>query len=156
VAVALGSEQAVPHPPQLVLVLVRVSQPSLSLVPPVQFAYPAAHELCGTTQPPEPLHETAAPDFRLASAVQLWPQVPQLVGSVFRSTHWLSHRSGAGLVQLEEQVGAPTVVEHSAFGATQRLPQAPQLAGKVRSTSQPSSPCVEQWAKPDAHALGGM
>ena len=38
VAVALGSEQAVPQPPQLVLVLVRVSQPSVSLVPPEQFA----------------------------------------------------------------------------------------------------------------------
>ena len=92
----------------------------------------------------------------MASAVQSCPQLPQLVGSVFRSTHLLSHRSGEGLVQLEEQVGVPPVVEHSARGATQRLVQAPQLAGKDRSTSQPSSPCAEQWAKPDAHALGGM
>jgi hypothetical protein len=70
VAVAFGCVHAIPQPPQLVLVLVGVSQPSVSLVPLEQLAYPAAQADCGTTQPPEPLHCTLAPDFRWGSAVQ--------------------------------------------------------------------------------------
>ena len=69
-AVAFGCVQATPQPPQLLLVLVAVSHPSVSLVPVEQLAYPAAQADCGTTQPPEPLHETLAPDFRCGSAVQ--------------------------------------------------------------------------------------
>lgn len=62
--------QAMPHPPQFEFVLVAVSHPSVSLVPVEQLAYPAAQADCGTTQPPEPLQETLAPDFRCGSAVQ--------------------------------------------------------------------------------------
>jgi hypothetical protein len=58
----------------------------------------------------------------LASVVQLWPQAPQLVRSESRSTHFEPHKSGDGVAQLDEQAGAPVVVEHRAVGAAQALP----------------------------------
>lgn len=70
VAVAFGWVQAIPQPPQFVFVVVGVSHPSVSVEPLEQFAYPAAQADCGTTQPPEPLHVTAAPGLRWGRAVQ--------------------------------------------------------------------------------------
>lgn len=63
-----------------------------------------------------------APTFTLANVAQLCPQAPQLVASELRSTHFDPHKSGEGAVQLEEQVGAPVVVEQRAVGAVQTLP----------------------------------
>ena len=72
-----------------------------------------------------------------------------------KSTHFVPHRSGAGATQLDEQLGVEAVVEHNAVGATHTLPHWPQLCGRVRSASQPSSGLVEQCANPDTHADAG-
>jgi hypothetical protein len=69
-AVAFGWLQVTPQPPQLVLVLVGVSQPSVSLVPVEQLANPGAQAVCGTTQPPELLHCTPELAFRCGRVVQ--------------------------------------------------------------------------------------
>jgi hypothetical protein len=63
----------------------------------------------------------------LGSAPQLKPQVPQLSGSVLRSTHLVVQRSGAGATQLDEHTGAPVVVEQSAVGAVHLVVQLPQV-----------------------------
>jgi hypothetical protein len=73
-----------------------------------------------------------------------------------RSTHFVVHRSGDGATQLDEQVGTPVVVEHSAVGATQVLVQLPQVADKLRLVSQPALPVPVQWANPDAHDAAGI
>ncbi|HVY37319.1 MAG TPA: hypothetical protein VHM31_05270 [Polyangia bacterium] len=144
VAVAFGWLQEMPHPPQFESVLVAVSHPSASVAPLEQFAYPAAQADCGTTQPPEPSHVTAAPGFRCGRAVQSCPQVPQFVGSVLVSTHFDPQRFGVGDTQLDAQVGAPVVVEHRPSGAVQLFVQLPHVAGRVKSVSQPSSGFDEQ------------
>ena len=56
--VAFVPPHVTPQPPQFVLVLVAVSQPSVSLDEVRQLANPDAHADPGTTQPPELLHET--------------------------------------------------------------------------------------------------
>lgn len=120
-----------------------------------QWANPDTHALAGTEHTPDRHWIPVAPGLTLASVVQLWPQAPQLVTSELRSTHFDPQRSGEGEVQLDEHVGAPVVVEHNAVGAVQTLPHCPQLAGRVRSVSQPSSARVEQCAYPALQALGG-
>jgi hypothetical protein len=72
------------------------------------------------------------------------PQVPQLSGSLFRSTHFVVHRSGDGDTQLDEQVGTPVVVEQSPVGETHAVPHLPQFVVVDRLASQPSSGLVEQ------------
>jgi len=129
------------------------SQPSSGWLE--QCAKPDTHALAGTKQAPERHSIPVAPARTLGSVAQLCPQVPQLERSDWVSTHCDPQRSGAGAAQLEEQAGAPVVVEQSAVGATHCLPHCPQVAGRVRSVSQPSSARVEQWAKLAAHALGG-
>jgi hypothetical protein len=59
------------------------------------------------------------------------------------------------VTQLEEQFGRLAVVEQRAMGATQALPHWPQLCGRVRSASHPSSGRAEQWANPEAQAVVG-
>lgn len=151
---AFGWLQVMPQPPQFVFVLVGVSHPSVSTDPVEQFAYPLAHADCGTTQPPDPLQVTAAPALRCGSAVQSCPQLPQLVGSVLVSTHLAPHRFGVGDVQLDEQAGVPLVVEQRPSGAVQDVVQLPQVCGRVRSVSQPSSGIEEQWPYPLTQAAG--
>jgi len=85
-----------------------------------------------------------APGLTLARPVQSCAQLPQLSGSLLKSTHFVPHRSGAGAAQLEEQVGVLVLEEQSAVGAAQARPHWPQLCGRVRSLSQPSSARVEQ------------
>ena len=72
-----------------------------------------------------------------------------------KSTHREPHRLGAGATQLDEQLGVVAVVEQSAVGAEHTLPHWPQLCGRVRSASQPSSGRVEQCAKPETQAAAG-
>jgi hypothetical protein len=91
----------------------------------------------------------------LGNAAQSWPHDPQFAESDLKSTHRAPHRSGAGATQLDEQVGAPVVVEHSAVGAVHAVPHLPQFVVVVRLVSQPSSDLVEQWANPVVQALGG-
>ncbi len=70
------------------------------------------------------------------------------------STHFDPHRFGVGDVQLDEQVGVPVVVEQSPSGALQAFVQLPQVCGRVRSVSQPSSGFDEQWPNPLTQAAG--
>ena len=145
--------QEIPQPPQFVAVLVGVSHPSTSFDTAEQLAKPDVHAAWGTTHPPL-LQLTLAVLLMCPSTVQLLPQVPQFVGSVVLLTHFDTHKSGVGLTQLDAQAGVPLVVEHNAVGATQVLVQLPQVAGLVRSVSQPASALVEQCPKPDTHPAG--
>ena len=43
------------------------------------------------------------------------------------STHFDPHRSGLGATQLDEHIGDPLVVEHSAVGAVHTFVQLPQV-----------------------------
>jgi hypothetical protein len=129
-----------------------VSQPRSGL--PAQCANPDTHDVGGIEQTPA-RHMTGAPGFTLGRAAQLWPQDPQLSGSDLKSTHLVPQRSGDGLTQLDEHIGAPVVVEHRAVGATHALPHLPQFVAVARSVSQPSSGFVEQCANPERQALGG-
>ena len=70
------------------------------------------------------------------------------------STHFEPHRFGVGDAQLDEQVGVPVVVEQSPSGAVQAVVQLPQVCGRVRSVSQPSSGFDEQWPNPLTQAAG--
>ena len=72
------------------------------------------------------------------------PQLPQLAGSLAMSTQLFPQRSGAGALQLEEQVGVAVVVLHRPVGAVHFWLQLPQVSGRVRSASQPSSARLEQ------------
>jgi hypothetical protein len=78
------------------------------------------------------------------------------VGSVFLSTHFDPHRSGLGETQLDEHIGEPLVVEQSAVGAVHAFVQLPQVWGRVRSVSQPSSGLDEQCPKPLAQPAAWM
>jgi hypothetical protein len=80
-AVPVGKLQVTPQPPQLLFVLVGVSQPSVSLAAVAQLAKPELQPdvPAGTVQPPEAL-QVAPPVLTLESRVQLWPHVPQFVG----------------------------------------------------------------------------
>ncbi len=149
---AVGAAHFVVQLPQVDGLLRLASQPRSEL--PAQWANPDAQDVGGTEQTPL-WHCTVAPGLTLGSAPQSWPQDPQLAGSDLKSTQRDPHRSGEGATQLDEQAGAPVVVEHSAVGATHVVPHLPQLAGVARLVSQPSSDLVEQWANPVAHALGG-
>ena len=148
----VGAVHLVVQLPHDAALLRLVSHPRSGL--PAQCAKPEAHDVGGTEQTPD-MHITGAPALTLGSAAQLWPHDPQLAGSDLKSTHRAPHRSGDGATQLDEQAGAPVVVEHSAVGATQAVPHLPQFVAVERLVSQPSSDLVEQWAKPVAHALGG-
>jgi hypothetical protein len=89
------------------------------------------------------------------SRVQLWLHAPQFVGSDFKSTHFVSQRSGEGDAQLDEHAGVAAVIEQSPVGAAQDCPHFPQFACVLRSVSQPSSERTEQCPKPGVQALGG-
>jgi len=142
-----------PQAPQFVAVLVTVSQPRSGL--PAQCARPESHALCGTLHAPE-TQVTPTAVRTLGSVVQLWPQVPQLSGSVWRFTQLLVHRLGVGATQLDEQAEVPLLVgEQLAVGATHLLVQLPQVAGTVMLVSQPRSPLPEQCANPALHDVGG-
>lgn len=152
-ATPLGNMHGAPQAPQLAVVVIDVSQPSTSSAGVPQVAKPAAHALCGTTQRPA-LQETAAPAFKLGSVVQSRSQLPQCLGSVWVLTQLAPHRLGVGETQLEEQTGAPVIVEHRPRGATQRLVQLPQVLVLVKLVSHPSLPAALQCPNPLTHAEG--
>lgn len=83
-ATPVGKLHGTLQPPQLLFVLVGVSQPSVSLATVAQLAKPALQPEVpvGTVQPPEAL-QVVAPALTLDKSVQLWPHAPQFVG-VFR------------------------------------------------------------------------
>src|SRR5262245_6316794 len=145
--------QALAQLPQVRASVRFASQPSSACAE--QWAYPETQAAAGMEQTRLTQRIPVAPGLTLGSVVQSWPQLPQLLGSDARSTHFVVQRSGEGAMQLDEQVGAPVLVEQSAVGAVHCRPQAPQLAGRVRSVSQPSSARVEQCAKLETQALAG-
>jgi hypothetical protein len=149
---AVGAAHLVVQLPQVAGKVRSVSQPRLPL--PEQWAKPATHDVDGIEHTPF-TQLTVALVLTCGSALHLNPQVPQLFGSVLRSTHLVVQRSGAGATQLDEQVGTPVVVEHSAVGAAQALVQLPQVAGKLRLVSQPAFPVPAQCANPAAHDAAG-
>src|SRR5262249_55416576 len=140
-----------PHPPQFAAVVVGVSHPSSALVE--QCSNPAAHEDRGMTQLP-PLHCTGAFGCTWESDEQLWPQLPQLVGSLFLSTQLDPHKSGVGAAQLEEHLPTPPFVEQKPSGGVHDRVQLPQVAGRVKSVSHPSLGLVVQCPNPERHAEG--
>ena len=76
------------------------------------------------------------------------------MGSVFVSTHFDPQRFGVGEVQLDEQVGVPLAVEQRPSGAVQAFVHEPQVCGRVRSVSQPSSGVEEQCPNPLTQPAG--
>jgi hypothetical protein len=150
---AVGAMHLVVQLPQVAGTVRLVSHPRSPL--PAQCADPAAHDVGGIEHTPA-RHWTGAPGFTLSKVLQSWPQVPQFMASVFKSTHFVTQRSGDGLTQLDEHIGAPIVVEHRPVGATQFLVQLPQVAGADRLVSHPRSAAPAQWANPEAHDVGGM
>ena len=149
----VGETQALVQLPQVAGWLRLVSQPALP--EPVQWANPDAHDVEGIEHTPF-TQLTVAPGLTLGSAPQLNPQLPQLSGSLFRSTHFVLHRSGAGATQLDEHHGAPLVVEQSPVGDTHFVVQLPQVFGLVKLDSQPRSGLPEQCAKPERQEVGGI
>jgi hypothetical protein len=130
-----------------------VSQPALP--DPVQCANPDAHDVDGIEHTPF-TQLTVAPGLTLGNAPQLNPQLPQLSGSLLRSTHLVLHRSGAGDTQLDEQIGAPLVVEQRPVGDTHLVVQLPHVLGLAKLDSQPRSGLPAQCANPDRHDVGGI
>jgi hypothetical protein len=86
-----------------------------------------------------------APGATLGNMVQSCPQVPQFRGSVLRSTHDETQRSGAGATQLDAHFGPEELCMQSEVAPVHFVPQAPQLLESVRLASQPSSARDEQW-----------
>jgi hypothetical protein len=151
---AVGAMHACPQPPQFAGRVMFVSQPSSARVE--QCANPATQALGGTVQTPLLQVMLVAPDLMFDSIAQSCPQAPQLAGSESRFTHLDPQRLGSDPTQLDEQAGVPEVLEQSAVGAVHVVPQAPQLSGRLRSVSQPSSGLLEQWPRPEVQADGGM
>jgi hypothetical protein len=145
--------QETPQPPQFAGVVVGVSHPSSAFE--VQCANPDVHDDRGTTQLP-PLHCTGALGCTWESDEQLWPQLPQLTGSVFLSTQVDPHKSGVGATQLDEHLPTPPFVEQRPSGDVQDTEQLPQVAARVRSVSHPSLGLAVQWPNPERHAEGWM
>jgi hypothetical protein len=57
-------------------------------------------------------------------------------------------------MQLDEHLATPPIVEHSPSGGEQVIVQLPQVAGRVKSVSQPSLGSIVQCPKPLTHADG--
>ncbi len=150
---AVGATHVFVQLPQVAGTLRLVSQPALP--EPAQCANPAAHDVVGIEHTPR-THCTVEPGLTLGNAPQLNPQLPQLSGSLCRSTHFVLHRSGAGDTQLDEHIGAPLVVEQSAVGAVHLVVQPPQVSGLAKLASQPRSGLPAQCANPDRHDVGGI
>jgi hypothetical protein len=89
------------------------------------------------------------------SAPQSCPQAPQFAASVILFTHFVPQTSGVEPPQLGRQVAGVLCSEHSGVAPLHTSEQLPQVAGVLRSASQPSSGFAEQCACPDAQALGG-
>jgi hypothetical protein len=144
-ALACASEQGLPHVPQSVSVLRRVSQPSLASE--LQFANPDLHD---PTPQTEPLH------FAVPFAMkQAFPQPPQFAMSEAVSTSQpsdvLALQSASVPVHADRpqlpptQFGVPPVVEHVPL----QLPQCSTLL--VVSVSQPFDGSESQSSKPAVH-----
>ena len=96
-----------------------------------------------------------APGLTFMSAPQSWLHAPQFLASVILLTHFVPQTSGVDPPQLGRQVAGVLCNEQSGVAPLHNSEQLPQLAGVLRSASQPSSDRAEQCACPDAHADGG-
>jgi hypothetical protein len=141
---ALG--QLVPHAPQLLTVLVRLtSQPLLAL--PSQFPKPAVHVKLHVLE----AHTAVA----LVAPVQTRPHAPQLPVAVVRLTSQplLALPSQSPKFALQRKPATPAVHVAVAFaGAVAAAPQRPQCATLVsRFVSQPLLALPSQSPKPALH-----
>lgn len=191
-AVAFGSEQATPQPPQFASVLRLVSQPFESIVsqlpkpaaqvsvrqPPVAHDAVAFARVHAAPQPPQlvrvvvgvsqpsgadrlqsanpPLHVTIA-QLPLAhrslafARSQRVPHPPQLARSVAVSTQLIAQRVSPVAQPLTHPTVPPTV-PHNGSAALHDVVHAPQVAALARSASQPLSRRPSQSANPALHA----
>ena len=127
--------------PQVCGVEMFVSHP-LSAGPEPQWPYPVLHELVGITQWPA-WHDVEAPGFTLASWPQSWPQMPQFRGSVCRLAQLLPHLSGVPPEQALTHWNEPPEAEQRSPAAHFRSHR-PQVSGRARFVSQPSSTLLVQ------------
>jgi hypothetical protein len=143
-APAFANEQALPHAPQLVAVLVRfVSHPFVGS--PSQLPQPAVH--VGTHAPAVHVVVPCA----LAQAV---PQAPQLVTVVFRfvSQPFVGFESQLPKPALQvPSVHVPVAQLSVALARSHTTPQPPQFVRLVVAFSQPLFGLPSQFAKPVAH-----
>lgn len=79
---------------------------------------------------------------RATSVLQACSQVPQCDASVCRSVQLAPHKVGVFAGQPETQ---PIVPAHTGVPPLHTMPQLPQVAGRLRSVSQPCSGSAEQW-----------
>jgi hypothetical protein len=85
----------------------------------------------------------------------LCPQAPQFAASFVLFTHEVPHTSGVDPPQFGKQLAGVLCSEHSGVAPLHVSEQLPQVAGVLRSASQPSSALDEQCACPETQALGG-
>jgi hypothetical protein len=128
-----------------------VSQPLSGGLEP-QWPKPVTHEDAGITQWPL-WQDTVAPGLTLASWPQSWPQLPQFRESLCRLMHWPLQVSGVPAAQ--PQANDDPEAAHT-FPVSQRVVQPPQVSGREKSVSQPSSERPLQSAQPVAHEPEGI
>lgn len=146
-AATLGSAaQLVPHPPQLAVVLIATSQPSLTV--PLQSRKPEAQV---NAQVPFVLQP--APDV-FGLPMQLLVQLPQVAGCEMLVSQLVLFMSQSRCVDAHVSTKQVPVLHVAvAFAIEQVTPQPPQLP-KVRVlVSQPSAMSPLQFAKPVAHVI---
>jgi hypothetical protein len=150
----VGDVHALVHEPHVFESARLASHPSSGLAE--QWAKPAAHDDAGTLQTPDWQVTPGSPGLTFSNPVQSCPQLPQFFGSDFRLTQVVLHVSALGAEQPKVQPKAPVApAEQTGAAVLHDLPQPPQLRASWILVSQPSSAREEQWAKPDAHAVGG-
>lgn len=80
-------------------------------------------------------------------------QEPQWAGSAFTSMQLDPQRVSPVAQPLVQPLPPPGSAEHSGAVPPQTVPHAPQLAGRLRSVSQPSVALALQSPKPAMHAM---
>ncbi|HVV17702.1 MAG TPA: hypothetical protein VHH90_10890 [Polyangia bacterium] len=139
---AVGAAQVFPQAPQLSGAVRLVSQPSSARTE--QCAYPGAHAAAGTLHTPEWQVMPVAPALTFGSAVQSWPQPPQLSGSDVRLTQLLPQLFGADVGQLDMHCGPLGPDAHRDVVPVHFIVQPPHVWASSSEASQPSSARDEQ------------
>jgi len=143
VAAALAKAHARPHIPQCITVVrVSTSQPFAALSS--QLAKLASQRI-----PQVPDAHVRVVFERSGHAIA---QVPQWVTEVMMSTQEPAHRVSA-VAHPEMQVRVPLTTLQTGAAPPHEVPQRPQLAGAVRSASQPFNGFMSQSAKPVVQAI---
>ena len=149
----IGVAHAVAQEPHVFESLRLASHPSLGVIE--QWANPEAHAVWGTLQTPAPQVIPVAPIFTFAKVVQSWPQVPQFLESVLRSTQLLPHMSGERAPQLAPQDAVVPDGTHRGVAPPHLVPHVAQFSESRKLASHPSSGRDEQCPYPVTQAAGG-